>query len=225
MAAQPTTAAISDVWEVKMLGKQEDQDCINVWHFIADRADTDVYINLLQALAACVITSLLPGLSPLYRFVGCTGRRISPTLGPVIELFPDSNQTTTGATTGDVLPSFNACCISLHTTRGGKSGRGRKYMPPMPEGSTTASLINVEGAYWLAILAFVACVVQKFVHSDELGSGPQWSVGVWSRGTPARTTAGGVVIPLQAPAFARATNLVPHREIATMRTRKVGRGS
>lgn len=222
--ATPTTAVLGDVWEVKVLGKQEGQDCINVWHFSSLSADSDVYTNLLQALAACVITNLIPGLSSLYRFQGVQGRRISPTLGPVLEFFPNQNQSVQGAIATDSLPAFNACVISLHTTRGGKSGRGRKYLPPMPEANTTASLINIEGAYWVAILAFVACVVQKFITSDPVPALGTWAVGVWSRGTPARL-AHVPPIPAQAAAFAPCTDIVPHREIGTMRTRKVGRGS
>jgi hypothetical protein len=117
------------------------------------------------------------------------------------------------------LPSFASCVVSIHTTRGGRSGRGRMFLPPPPEGNTTASYINITGNYWPAVIAFVACVATKFISGGDPPVVPLWEIGVVSR------KLGGVKPPFLAVGFAPATRLAPNRLLATQRSRKIGHGS
>jgi hypothetical protein len=95
------------------------------------------------------------------------------------------------------------------------------YIGGIPEEQTTLSLINVEtpnNELWTGILAFIACVVSAFVHPDPAGGTNIWNVGVYSR------KIGGSTFPFGATGFSSITELVPHRELATTRSRKLGRG-
>jgi hypothetical protein len=216
-----TPAAQGEVWMVRILAKLENQDHINVLHFRCETAVDDINERLLVAIINCFLQNLVPAMSTQFVMRGATAHRIAPTLGPEIEYYPQGTLSVplTGAASGDGLPSYSSVVTSIHTTRGGRSGRGRFYLGGIPEGSTTFSTITDNSAFWLAVLAFVACVAGQFIHTGDPGTN-EISIGVWSR-KPSDPN-----VPTSAPlGFAPATVLVPHKELATTRSRKVGHGS
>lgn len=213
-----TAAAIGEVWQVTVRGKLEGQDCQNVMAFKCVNASSNVETDLLAALITCFVLHLIPVLSGSYRLESARGKQVSPILGPEIEVVPGVGEEQEGQGTGDGLPSFVSNCISVHTTRGGKSGRGRIYIGGIVEGDTTQSSINTESATWTAIAAFIACVAGKFL-GDGFNPSQKFSFGVISR------KLGGPVPPYNSEAFARYTNMVPHPALGTTRSRKIGHGT
>lgn len=209
-----TTAAAGEVWQVNVQGFIENQECQNVLYFRAQAADSNMENHLFQYLIECIVQGLVPKLSGTYRFDQFTAFRVTPTVGPSVEVFPGAGIATDGAAAGDSEPSFVSALISLHTTRGGRSGRGRMFIPGVAEGDTTASSINLEGPLWAALVAFAACMITKFLTKDLAADG-DWEWGVMSR------KIGGAKPPFLAAGFAPVTRAVPKRMLATTRSRKV----
>lgn len=215
----PTPAATGEVYRVKLIATLEDQEHLNILHFAARSPSDDVQLRLLKVLVDCFLLNMIPGLSSKFTMNGAQGHQIYPAVGPEVEYFPtDTSIAHSGLATGDGLPSYSSCVTSIHTTRGGRSGRGRMFIGGVPEGSTTFSTLNIEGAFWVALLAYIACVAGAFIHTGDPGTN-EWSLGVVSR------KLGGAGEPISAAGFAAATSLVPHRLLATTRSRKIGHGS
>lgn len=213
----PVQVAAGDIVQVLIQGTIEDQQCENVWYFRAQAIDPDLLANLLTAIAQCLITTLIPHLGANYTLDRIKGKVVSPTVGEEAEWIPATTDAVQGAATGDDLPSYCSALISLHTTRGGRSGRGRIYIAGVAESDTTRSLINIEGPLWAALAAFVLCMLGKFKTRD-LPAGGDYDWGVMSR------KIGGLKPPFLAQGYAQITRAVPKRELATTRSRKVGRG-
>jgi hypothetical protein len=215
----PTEADVGEIWEVVLEGRQEGQQVLNVMHFRFDNNNSNVEENLLRALVECLLTVLLPTAASTYQYVRCMGKQVSPILGPIIEIGQEASDVIQGADVGDALPSFVSVCANIHTVRGGRSGRGRMFIPAIPESSTVGSFVSTVHPHWQAILAYLACVAAKFIHVGEPLGSEQISLGVMSR------KIGGLKPPYSVDGFAAATRLVAKNALATTRSRKVGRGS
>ena len=216
----PESAALHDLYQLRFDGRIEEQECKNILHFmcVSSSGDDDVAVHLVAVVLACFVTNVLPVLAPTYSLDGITWKKVGPVLGP--ENFTAGPASSDGGSTADSLPSFNSALISIRTTRGGRSGRGRMFIGGIPEDQTQASRIDVEGPFWAALQAFVQCVVTQFVGlSDPMPNANKWLFGIYSR------KEGGGTFPYQVAGFAPATNLVPKVLIATTRSRKIGHGS
>lgn len=215
----PVTAETGEIWRVKLISRFEGQEHLNILHFAAASASDDVQLRLLKAIVDCFLLHMMTGLPSDFTCTGAEGVRIFPTLGPpVTYIHTNESVANDGLAAGDHLPSFNSCVVSIHTTRGGRSGRGRMFIGGIPEASATGSMLLSTGAFWLAVVAFCACVAEEFFIGDPPAAN-SWQFGVFSR------KLGGTVEAPLAAGFAPATNLVPQQLIATTRSRKVGRGS
>lgn len=211
-------AAAGDIWQVLVQGIIEDQQCENVLFFRAQDIDPDPLANLIADLVECFVTGLIPALSATYTFERIIARRIFPDVGPDVIYTPGAGVATQGAAAGDAEPSFVSALISLQSTRGGRSGRGRMFIAGIPEGQTTASRINSEGALWAALLAFCVCMLGKFIAKDIPGAG-DWEWGVFSR------KLGNKKAPFLAAGFAGIQAATPKQLLATTRSRKIGHGN
>jgi hypothetical protein len=212
-----TAAVAGEIYQVLIQGLIEEQECENVIYFRAQAADPDVLAGLLADLVECFLTGLVPALGGTYTFERLVARRIVPDIGPDVIYTPAGGIATQGATAGDALPSYCSALISLQTTRGGRSGRGRMFIAGIPESQTVASRIPSETALWAALIAFVACMLGKFLHKDVPGVG-DWEWGVFSR------KLGGAKAPFSAAGFAYITAATPRNLLATTRSRKIGHG-
>lgn len=212
----PTPVAAGEVVQVLVQGVIEEQLCENVWYFRAQAADPDMLAHLLVNIAACLLP-LIPILAPTYKLERLKAKIVSPAVGLEEEWIPAPADTIEGAAAGDARASHDAMLISLRTTRPGRSGRGRVFLPGVPEAHTAGSQILVESALWIALLAFAACMVDKFKTVDVPAAGDyEW--GVMSR------KIGGVKPPFLAAGFAPVVSAKPVKYLATTRSRKVGRG-
>jgi hypothetical protein len=213
------TAAAGEVWEVVLEGRQESQQVLNVMHFRARGAIADVHLTLLRQVIVCILTALRPVMGANYQVVRAYGKRVSPDVGPVLEVMPEIGEAVQGAEEGDTLPSYVSLCANIHTTRGGRSGRGRMFIPGIPEAASQGSFIPIDNPFWIGVLAYIACIASSFIHQDELGEANKWDLGVMSR------KIGGVKPPYLAAGFARATRITVKNALGTTRSRKVGKGS
>lgn len=215
----PTPEVAGAIWEVVLEGTQERQQVMNVMHFRVVTAVDDMEVRLLRALIVCLLTILRPVMGSNYQFVRAMGKRVSPDVGPIVELRAESGEEVQGDDAGDTLPSFVSVCTNIHTTRGGKSGRGRMFIPGVPEGATQGSFVEETNPYWTQILAYLACVASQFVKPNVETGSNVIQLGVMSR------KIGGTKPPYLAAGFAAATRLTPNLKLASSNSRKVGRGS
>jgi hypothetical protein len=210
-------ALAGEVWRVLLQGRIEEQQCENVLWFRCATPDPDVLAGLLADIIECFLTGLVPALSATYTFEQAVAQRLTPTMGAEVIYTPAPGDTVQGASAGDAEPSFVSALISLRSSRAGRSGRGRMFIAGVPEGQTTASLLNTEAALWAALLAFCVCMLGKFI-SPDVPPPAQWEWGVFSR------KLGGTKDPFNAVGFAPMIAAAPKQLLATTRSRKIGHG-
>jgi hypothetical protein len=210
-------AAAGEVWRVLLQGRIEEQLCENVLFFRCETPDNDVLAGLLADIIECFLVGLVPHLGATYTFEQAVAQRITPQMGAEVIYLPPQNQATQGAAAGDSEPSFVSALISLRSSRAGRSGRGRMFIAGVPESQTTGSSIPSESDLWAALLAFVVCMLGKFIVPDVPGAG-QWSWGVFSR------KLGGSKDPFLAAGYAPLIAATPKSLLATTRSRKIGHG-
>lgn len=213
----PTAVAAGEIVQVLHQYTLEGQECENVWYFQAEAADNDMLLHLLESIATCLLTTLIPHLSSTYTLERLKAKVVSPIIGPEEEWTPDGTDLVGGQEAGDSLPSHDSAVISLHTTRGGREGRGRSYIGGIPESQTLASRINPELDLWAALLAFCACMLATF-HPHDVPAAGNYTWGVMSR------KIGGSKPPFLNTGYAVITRAVPAQYLGTTRSRKVGRG-
>jgi len=202
--------------QVLIQGVIEGQQCQNVTYFRAQAADTDMLLHLLAEIGECFL-ALIPVLAPSYSLERIKGKIVSPAVGLESEWTPAPGDTVQGADAGGALPSFCSALISLKTDRPGRSGKGRMYIAGVPEESATSSILNTDAALWTGLLTFALCLLNKFKAKDVPVAGDyEW--GIMSR------KIGGAKPPFLAQGFAPIIEVHPKRELATTRSRKVGRG-
>lgn len=211
--AQPWAAGC----RVRLLGKIHGQDTVNVIHFatntvINDPAQRDALIlALLVAVLDCVGQQLLPAVTADWTCTGAEGISIYPVLGDPI--FQAADPGTVG-TLSPSSTSFIASLVEIRTGLGGRTHRGRFFLPPAGEAGTNNSLLIQ--SVMDELVAFVTCLAGKFI---GVGATEPWRIGVLSR----KLLAGNANNFNQA--FTEATSLIPQDKAAIMGTRKVGRGS
>jgi hypothetical protein len=212
----PIPVAAGEVVQVLHQYDLEGQKCENVWYFRAEAADPDMLAHLLADIAECLL-ALVPYLSSTYTLERLKAKIVAPAVSFEEEWTPAVGDVIAGASAGDSEPSFTSALISLYTTRPGREGRGRVYMGGVPEGDTNASILNPEAPLWTALLAFCACMLDKFKTRDPFVAG-NYTWGVMSR------KIGGVKPPFAIGGYAQIIRAVPKRELATTRSRKLGHG-
>lgn len=222
----PTAAALGEIHEVVLKMRQESQTVLNVLYFRCDSAVDDMELRLLTALLTCLATILRPAAASTWQIVGAQGKQVFPALGPIYEVAPPDPDEIQGEAEGDALPSFCSIVVNIHTTRGGRSGRGKMYIPGIPEGATTGSAVQTTNPYWTVIINYLACVAASFIRTgSELGSN-RIALGVLSRklgglgpdGKPRKP-------PYLENQWARATRMIPNNLIKTTNSRKIGHGN
>lgn len=213
----PIPAALNSLWQVKMVGRQEGQETNNIWFFSNVGADSDVTVNLIQVLADCFITHMLPVLTSAWSLEKFIYQQVAPTLGPPYEYVPTG--TLAGAGAAAALPTTQAVVFSERGLRGGRSRRGRFYLCGIPEAATVNSKLDVSHAFWAASVAFAACVIAAFYHPDPAGGTGIYNLVVYSR-----KIGGNHFPPTGSDYGENVVEISPQQVIATMRSRKLGRG-
>lgn len=190
-------------------GKLDGQITENVWHFGTD-ATVPNWTDLANAIIACIISSFKPMAGDAWALdhVGITP--IYPSAGDEIIIYPSSPVNGTGL---PPLPSFNANLIRIQTGLGGRTHRGRMFLPAVIGNDVQHGQLTDAG--YAKVVAFALCLAQKFIF-DEGVDATVFKLGVLSRK--------GLTTATTATHFVRATNLQPQRIVAVMRSRKIGHG-
>jgi hypothetical protein len=203
--------------QARIIGEIHGQQTVNVLHFatndqINDQGTLDqLLLQLAEALRDCVVEFLLPAVTSNWRFVQCDAKRIAPNVSdPILATGVPENVGELSATS----VSFAAALLNIRTGQGGRSGRGRVFLPPPGEAEIATSAID--GPTLALIAAFASCVATKFMGANKTTS---WTLGVFSR--KKGTGVGGSFDN----GFQIATSLNPVANAAIMSSRKVGHGS
>lgn len=214
----PVGASQNDIFQVRVVGHIDGQETNNVMHFkcASGAGDTDVDLHLIQVIVQCFVDHLLPVLSSAFTLEKIIWKKVSPALGPEFTSVVASGGA--GGGNAQALPSFCSALFSIRTALGGRSHRGRLYIPGIPEAATTNSSFDPNHAFWAGMLAYAVCLVTNFIPGDPVGSN-SWAMGVYSR------KIGGANFPYGANGFTPINDVVAVSQIATTRSRKVGRGS
>lgn len=215
----PTQAGIGEIHEITVYGTQELQQVMNVLHVRVDAATNNMELDVLKAIMDCYVEILMPHSGSNWQLGGVRAKQVAPVLGPIYEYIPETTEGMQGEEAGDTLPAHISVCINIYTTRGGKSGRGRMFIPGVPESATTGSVIPPANIYWTTLLAFAACLAAKLIHVNEPLGSDFVSLGVVSR------KLGAAKPPYNVNQFAAATRLVPRKFVGSSNSRKIGRGA
>jgi len=204
--------------EARIIGEIHGQETVNVFHFatnsqINDEGDLDnLLLQLAEALLDCAITTLLPAVTSDWRLVQCDAKRIYPaTSDPIIATAPSDSVGQRGPTS----VSFACSLINKRTGNGGRTGRGRMFLPPAGEADITASIL--ENDVLLLLAQFGLCLAGKFLGSS---ASTTWRMGVLSHKLFTQSVGGGFD-----NAFRIITSFNPRADVAVMRSRRKGHGS
>jgi hypothetical protein len=202
--------------QVEIHGRMHGSKTVNVLNFGADAPFVvDNYpedlTDLLTRVLDCVVQSLLPGVTQDWTCEFVKGKFISPQVTD--ELTIQANVGSTGQL-GPASASFEATLMDIRTGGGGKSGRGRNFLPPPGEAATAQS--TIDGPTLILLSQFLLCMTQKFV-------GPN-SSSIWKLGVFSRKIFGGIFANFN-QAFRPAVTLTVSPILSIMGSRKLGRGA
>lgn len=210
-----TPAATNDCWQVRVQGRMEGQVTENVLHFITLSDTDDIELRLIAALVSCFVTHLIPVVTSAWQMERVVWKQVTPVLG--VEHVYTTGMPHVGEGAATALPSFNSAVLSIRTLLGGRSHRGRMYIPGIPEAATLISAFDTGNAFWTGLVNFAACLVTTFVFHDPVGPNHQ-QLAIYSR------KIGGATFPYGLSGFTHAETVNPVVQIGTTRSRKVGRG-
>lgn len=202
--------------QVRILGRLHGQQTVNVLNFATNTQVNDdlTGIALLKQLAndvrECVESTFLPAVTSDWTFDRVDVKKTAPTLGDAVD--SDAPATNVGALSATSV-SFAASLIRITTGGGGRSGRGKMFMPPPGEAQIAASVMD--GPTNALLIQFCACLIGKFIDNATT----PWRLGVLSR-----KKVNNVLPPID-DRFRQAVNMVPANELAKIGSRKVGNGS
>lgn len=210
-------SAIGNVYELRVLGKLENQDCINVLHFQALEDGRDIVTDLLIVAYICFVEQLVPHLATQYRLDKMEVKRVAPTLGPVWEYAGETGDILTGAAEGDGLPSFVSVRTDIRCVRGGRSGKGSIAIGGVPEAATVGSTIVTGGDFWTGFQAWLDCVRNAFLQGFGFGT-KHFLIGVVSR------KLGASKPPYTTAQFSVAVSMTAKPKVGSQVSRKIGHG-
>jgi hypothetical protein len=211
-------SAIGAVYQLRVLGKLEQQDCINVIHFQAVDDGRDIVTDLLVIFYLCFLNQLVPHLSSSFTLEKMEVKRVAPTVGPIWEYAGDGSGTLTGAAEGDGLPAFVSVRANIRCERGGREGKGSIAIGGVPEAATTGSEINSAGDFWTHFQSWLDCVKNAFLSGWGLST-KHFLIGVVSR------KAGSNKPPFATTQFSHAVSITGKPRVGSQNSRKIGHGS
>lgn len=203
--------------EVRIVGSLHGSQTENVFHVATDEVANDqdalnaLLLQLAQAMLLCVIDTLLPAVSQDWSVTRVEAIEVFPTRSDPIVATADPGSV---GELGVTSVSFAASLLNLRTGGGGRSGRGKKFLPPAGEAQIANSAID--GPTLALIAAFAACIAEKFMGVNPTSS---WHLGIFSRKN------GGANFANFNQGFRLVTSINPVADVARMGSRKKGRGA
>lgn len=205
-------APFASVIQMVVKGKLHGSETNNVLHFGTNLNPINIPA-LLIAWAACVRNHLLPVLSDEFVLEKLVGRQIWPVVQDEVEHIP-ANVTFTGL---PALPSYCSVLFRLGTNGGGRSGKGRFFMPAVVGNDTNKSILTSNG--FNKYLPFIACLVSEFLTAGDPPVAPDYHLVVLSRKNAGANfiNAGTAVRPV--------TSISHSNILSTTVSRQLGQGS
>lgn len=203
-----TNAATGDVFRVTVHYLIHSQHVYNVYHFLAEGAP-DIETDLVNRLAQDVQTAQMSVASNQLVHQTTTSQRISPTLGaPFISSAGDL-----ASRTGDrAQPAGMTQCaqvMQLWTASGGRSARGRIFLP----GTCWDHIAN--GIIQTTMQGFADSLTTHFITP---AAAPRWRLLVYSR------KLAGTAPPLNAAGLFPVTSIHIDPNPASLHSRRIGSG-
>jgi len=188
-------------YQVRIKWLLHGQECLNVLAF-AGHGVQDLVTDLLQPVLDCITDNLLPVLSDDITLLGGDVKNISGSVAQEAEVSLVSANA--GGDSADSLPSTNAAVVALKTAHPGRTGRGRMFLPGIPESASANSALDP--AFVTAAVAFLACMASAFIAGDPPASARfDWCV---------RSRKDTALYPISSTSVKNV--------IGTMRSRKIG---
>jgi len=207
-----------NVYQLRIHGRIEGQEYINVMHFQAVAGNVDIVEFLLVVMYLCFLNNLVPSLGSAFRLEKVSGKRVAPDVGPEWEYSGGADDVQVGAAEGDTLPSFVSLRTDIRCQRGGRSGHGSFAIAGIPDAATTGSTIVAGSPFETAWKAFVECIRDSFLQGHEFST-KKFHIGVVSR------KAGTNKPPYTIAQFSTAVSLTPRLRVGSQNSRKIGHGS
>lgn len=148
-------------YQVRIKWLLHGQECLNVLAFKSYGVQ-DLITDLVQPILDCITTNLLPVLSDDITLQGADVKNITGSVAQEAEVSLVSANA--GGDSADSLPSTNAAIVALRTTHVGRTGRGRMFLPGIPESASANSALDP--AFVTAAVAFLACMAAAFIAGD-----------------------------------------------------------
>lgn len=211
----PVTSAPNDLWQVVVHQTLEEQSCLNVLNFRTATPIDDFELRIIIALMQCFAAFAVQTPSG-FRYQEIRWKQTAPVLG--VEHITPWQGNAGAEATGEAEPSFVSAVVSMRTALGGRSHRGRIYIPGIPEAAVAGSRFDKDGPYWLALVQLLTCIATKFINIGDPAPANAALLGVYSR------KLGGATFPYQGVGFTPAVSLIPVDLVGTTRSRKIGRG-
>lgn len=128
--------AVGDIFRVQVNMEAGSVPTMNVLHVREQVSSTPPALptDAVVEMAAQAYTALAAQLSEDWRVISIRAHIVTPftPIPPSVTVFGGA-EAIEGAITGDMVPSNAPAVISLYTTQIGRSGRGRIFLPGIPE--------------------------------------------------------------------------------------------
>lgn len=199
--------ALNDIYRVSIEGELDGQLCVVTGHYAETLAGTETPDILSSSIAGSVQAqwrlSMLPLLSVSYEYHRTVVNQIQPVVGVHSFVVPDAPSF--GQVVGDSLPGTVAVVVTKITLTPGRSGRGRSYIPGIPESISVGGRVQAGsiGDFGTALAASFPDITS--VNGNVL----EWVV--YSK-TPV-------------PTWHRIISTRPNRVLGNQRRRRIGRGA
>lgn len=204
---------------VRIHGRVSGQLYNNVIHFATNTVINDpqtleqLLRDLANAVRDCIMQFLIPASTSDFTFDNVEAFRIHPDPS---DPFSADNVVPTLGDLGAQGIGFCSQLVQKRTGTGGRSGRGRIFLPPGPEDQVAAG--DWSPAQLALVAAFCACMAGKFIGGS--------ATTVWRLGVFSKKKVGDPPVP-QDPdaAFREVLTLTPVAIAAKIGSRKKGKGA
>ncbi len=203
MAFQPAPSIVLTTIE----GRMDNQLTINDLNWFASGAvDSGSILALLTGLSTWVTDEFAPLLSRDWASTRIRAVDLAVQTGLGIEVAV----TATGGVDQEAAPNNVAACVSLRTDQRGRSGRGRNFVPGIPNSLITLNTLDS---------GFIGSLVSAYALLAGAGTFVGgWQLVVLSRFTGGVARANGIGIPV--------TNVtMVGNSVRSMRSREIGHGA
>lgn len=165
--------AVNDIYRVEIFQNVGSELTMNVLHVREVVSETVLTIpaDAVIQMVTELYQALAPSLSEDWRVTQINARRVSPGPGIPSSLVFGGAEAIVGETVGEIVPSQAAVLISLYSSNGAPTGRGRQYIPGL------ASIDQNEGQLtetaW-GVLDAAAGPQYTSAHGPFLGGDGEW---------------------------------------------------